>query len=77
MLAAVAKERGNTLKRLACHSTVTCSAQAAAYGKCIVATYTDITKDACKDEFLLFKRCLYNAVCSLFQSMLLSVFIDL
>jgi NADH dehydrogenase [ubiquinone] 1 alpha subcomplex assembly factor 8 len=66
MLAAVAKERGNPLKRLAYHSTKTCSAQAAVYGQCIVATYKDVTKEACKDEFLLFKRCLEKAVCFIF-----------
>lgn len=75
MFAAVAKEQGklggNPLKRLVYHSTATCSAQAAVYGKCIVATYTDVTKDVCKDEFLSFKRCLEKAVCSLFHSMLL------
>ena len=73
MLAAVAKERGNSLKRLAYHSTATCSAQAAAYGKCIVATYSDVTKNTCKDEFLLFKRCLSNAVCFLFQLVVVCV----
>jgi len=56
------KERRNPLKNLAYHSTTTCSAQAAAYGKCIVGTYKDITKEACKDEFLLFKRCLEKAM---------------
>ena len=79
MLAAVAKEQGklgNPLKRLAYHSTATCSAQAAVYGKCIVATYTDVTKGVCRDEFLYFKRCLEKAVCSIFQSMLLPVIIN-
>jgi len=26
------------------------------------ATYTDVTKDVCKDEFLSFKRCLEKAM---------------
>ena len=68
MLAAIARGEqgkiGNPLKRLGYHSTATCSAQAAIYGKCVVATYTDVTKDVCKDEFLSFKRCLEKAVCS-------------
>lgn len=50
------------LKRLALHSTVTCSAQASEYGKCILATYTDIRKDACKEEFAKFGACLRQAV---------------
>ena len=76
MLAAVAKEQGNALKRLVYHSTATCSAQAAVYGKCIVGTYTDVTKDVCIDEFLTFKRCLENAVCPFFQFTLLPVIIN-
>ena len=78
MFAAVAKEQGklgNPLKRLVYHSTATCSAQAAVYGKCIVATYTDVTKDVCKDEFLSFKHCLEKAVCPFYQSMLLPLII--
>jgi len=62
MLAAVAKEQGNALKRLVYHSTATCSRPAAVYGKCIVATYTDVTKNVCIDEFLSFKRCLESAM---------------
>ncbi|KAJ6625575.1 hypothetical protein B0H10DRAFT_2001997 [Mycena sp. CBHHK59/15] len=50
------------LSRLAVHSTVTCSAQATVYGKCILATYTDVTKDACKDEFAKFGKCLREAM---------------
>ncbi|KAG9316546.1 hypothetical protein JVU11DRAFT_2596 [Chiua virens] len=46
-----AQKSTTPLKRLALHSTTTCSSQAAAYGKCIVATYTDIRKDSCKHEF--------------------------
>ena len=50
------------LKRLALHSTSTCAAQASAYGKCIVATYTDVRKDSCKAEFDKFGACLRTAV---------------
>ncbi|KAF9241525.1 hypothetical protein BU15DRAFT_36688, partial [Melanogaster broomeanus] len=50
------------LKRLALHSTTTCSAQATAYGKCILATYTDVRKDSCKQEFEKFGLCLRQAV---------------
>ena len=50
------------LKRLALHSTVTCSVQATEYGKCILATYTDIRKDACREEFAKFGACLREAV---------------
>ncbi|KAJ7033200.1 hypothetical protein C8F04DRAFT_1261291 [Mycena alexandri] len=49
------------LSRLALHSTATCSVQASAYGKCILATYTDVTKDVCKDEFVKFAKCLREA----------------
>ncbi|KAJ7484545.1 hypothetical protein FB451DRAFT_1028002, partial [Mycena latifolia] len=50
------------LGRLAFHSTATCSVQATSYGKCILATYTDVTKDVCKEEFAKFARCLREAV---------------
>ncbi|KAF8195766.1 hypothetical protein K438DRAFT_1586676 [Mycena galopus ATCC 62051] len=50
------------LGRLAFHSTATCSVQASVYGKCILATYTDVTKDVCKDEFAKFAKCLREAV---------------
>ncbi|KAF8910387.1 hypothetical protein CPB85DRAFT_1221460 [Mucidula mucida] len=50
------------LRRLAVHSTTTCAAQATTYGKCILATYTDVRKDVCKDEFLKFSQCLREAV---------------
>ncbi|KIJ61337.1 hypothetical protein HYDPIDRAFT_60225, partial [Hydnomerulius pinastri MD-312] len=50
------------LKRLALHSTTTCSMQATAYGKCILATYTDVRKDSCKQEFEKFGQCLRQAV---------------
>ncbi|KZT11043.1 uncharacterized protein LAESUDRAFT_644223 [Laetiporus sulphureus 93-53] len=51
------------LQRLAMHSTSTCASQASAYGKCILATYTDVKKDACKEEFSKFGACLREAVC--------------
>ncbi|KAI0074166.1 hypothetical protein K474DRAFT_1573434, partial [Panus rudis PR-1116 ss-1] len=50
------------LRRLAVASTTTCATQASAYGKCILATYTDVRKDACKDEFAKFGACLREAV---------------
>ena len=53
-----------TLRRLAAHSTTTCAVQASAYGKCILGTYTDMKKDACKEEFELFGKCLREAVSS-------------
>ncbi|KAK7064749.1 hypothetical protein R3P38DRAFT_57087 [Favolaschia claudopus] len=50
------------LRRLAFHSTATCSVQASVYGKCILATYTDVTRDACKNEFAKFAQCLREAM---------------
>lgn len=50
------------LRRLAMHSTTTCSAAASEYGKCILATYTDVHKDTCKKEFAKFGACLREAV---------------
>ncbi|KAH0827804.1 hypothetical protein J3R83DRAFT_3429 [Lanmaoa asiatica] len=58
-----AQKSTSPLKRLALHSTTTCSSQATAYGKCIVATYTDVRKDCCKHEFEKFGQCLRQAVC--------------
>ena len=54
-----------TLRRLALHSTTTCAASASAYGKCILATYTDVQKDTCKVEFEKFGACVREAVSSL------------
>lgn len=50
------------LKRLAYHSTTTCANEASAYGKCTVATYTDVKKGICKDEFANYAQCLRRAV---------------
>ncbi|KAH9839544.1 uncharacterized protein C8Q71DRAFT_517263 [Rhodofomes roseus] len=50
------------LRRFATHTTTTCSVQASAYGKCILATYTDVRKDACKEEFAKFGACLREAM---------------
>ncbi|KAF9793261.1 hypothetical protein BJ322DRAFT_1103677 [Thelephora terrestris] len=50
------------LQRLALHSTSTCASQAAAYGKCILATYTDVKKDACAEQFAEFGKCLRTAM---------------
>ncbi|TFK54420.1 hypothetical protein OE88DRAFT_1192161 [Heliocybe sulcata] len=46
------------LRRFAVSATTTCAAQAEVYGKCILATYTDVKKDACKEEFAKFGACL-------------------
>ncbi|KAN0109244.1 hypothetical protein V8E52_009428 [Russula decolorans] len=46
------------LRRLAVASTTTCAREASDYGKCIVATYTDVHKDTCKAEFDKFGACL-------------------
>ncbi|KAI0699567.1 hypothetical protein BC835DRAFT_1267692 [Cytidiella melzeri] len=56
------------LRRLALHSTTTCAAQASSYGKCILKTYTDVRKDACKEEFAKFGACLRTAVSTRSQS---------
>ncbi|KAI0794798.1 hypothetical protein C8Q75DRAFT_803650 [Abortiporus biennis] len=50
------------LRRLATASTVTCAAQASEYGKCILAIYTDVRKDACKEEFAKFGACMREAL---------------
>ncbi|TEB38199.1 hypothetical protein FA13DRAFT_730115 [Coprinellus micaceus] len=50
------------IARLAYASTVTCAAQASVYGKCITASYMDVTKDMCAAEFAKFKDCLREAV---------------
>ncbi|KAJ7213035.1 hypothetical protein GGX14DRAFT_312536, partial [Mycena pura] len=50
------------LRRLALHSTTTCSIPASDYGKCILASYSDVTKDMCKEEFARFAKCLREAV---------------
>ncbi|KAJ7484529.1 hypothetical protein FB451DRAFT_996727, partial [Mycena latifolia] len=50
------------LSRLALHSAITCSVQATTYGKCVLATYTDVSKDVCKEEFAKFALCLREAV---------------
>jgi hypothetical protein len=46
------------LRRLAIASTTTCAKEASVYGKCIVASYTDVHKDKCKAEFEKFGACL-------------------
>ncbi|KAF8200759.1 hypothetical protein BJ912DRAFT_580413 [Pholiota molesta] len=66
-----AKPPMRPIKRLAFHATTTCSAQATAYAKCIVATYTDVTKDICKDEFNLFRSCVRESVSELFSARLM------
>ncbi|KAH7913898.1 hypothetical protein BJ138DRAFT_1001269 [Hygrophoropsis aurantiaca] len=63
MQAAKTQATSTPLRQLALHSTTTCSAQASAYGKCILATYTDVKKDVCKEEFEKFGQCLRTSVC--------------
>ena len=53
------------LRRFAFHSTTTCATQASEYGKCILKNYTDVRKDACKEEFAKFGACLRTAVSTL------------
>ena len=65
MNVAAAPTATTPLRRLALHSTSTCATQASAYGQCILATYKDVKKDACKAEFLQFGQCLREAVCEL------------
>jgi len=50
------------LRRFAAHATATCAVQASVYGKCIVARYTDMTKNACEGEFTRFQQCMQEAV---------------
>lgn len=52
------------LRRLAIASTTTCAKEASEYGKCVVATYTDVHKDKCKTEFEKFGACLRKTVSS-------------
>ncbi|ESK97105.1 hypothetical protein Moror_6326 [Moniliophthora roreri MCA 2997] len=58
----VTQKTPKPLQRLAFHSTATCAHQAQEYGKCIVATYTDVRKDICKEEFAKFSQCLREAM---------------
>ncbi|KAI8050818.1 hypothetical protein BDF22DRAFT_745009 [Syncephalis plumigaleata] len=44
------------------HSMAQCSVQAAKYGQCIVNTYQNIQRDACKAEFQLFKECMRRSL---------------
>ncbi|KAI5116754.1 hypothetical protein M0805_008367 [Coniferiporia weirii] len=57
-----ASQATTPLRRLALHSTTTCGAHASTYGKCILATYTDVKRDACKAEFEQFGRCLRESM---------------
>ncbi|KXN92476.1 hypothetical protein AN958_08035 [Leucoagaricus sp. SymC.cos] len=58
----VAKEAQTPLKKFAYASTVTCSTQASAYGKCIAFNYMDIRRDICKEEFAKFAECMRTTV---------------
>jgi len=62
MQAATVPTATTPLRRLALHSTTTCATQASAYGQCILATYKDVRKDMCKEEFAKFGQCLREAV---------------
>ncbi|KAJ5744831.1 hypothetical protein N7533_009701 [Penicillium manginii] len=42
-------------------ATAQCSAQAAAYGKCVVTDYTSVHKDMCAKEFMKLKDCVLAA----------------
>ncbi|KAH6910367.1 hypothetical protein BKA70DRAFT_1424910 [Coprinopsis sp. MPI-PUGE-AT-0042] len=58
----VATKPAGPIKRLAVATTVTCAPQAAVYGKCVAASYTDVKKDMCRDEFAKFKDCIKAAM---------------
>ncbi|KAF8977652.1 hypothetical protein BDQ17DRAFT_1232246 [Cyathus striatus] len=64
------------LKRLAFASTTSCASQASVYGKCVLATYTDVRKDICKDEFIKFAECLRKHVRA-YPSCLLLVYLNI
>ncbi|KAF5317091.1 hypothetical protein D9611_003831 [Ephemerocybe angulata] len=57
-----ASKPARPIARLAYHSTVTCAAQASVYGKCITASYLDVSKDMCSAEFAKFKACLRESM---------------
>ncbi|RDB24992.1 hypothetical protein Hypma_007859 [Hypsizygus marmoreus] len=61
-LKAATSQQTTPLRQLALHSTSTCASEASVYGKCIVATYTDVKKDICKEEFAKFGECLRKAM---------------
>lgn len=42
-------------------ATAQCSAEAAAYGKCVVADYNGVRKDMCVNEFMKLKNCFLAA----------------
>lgn len=73
---AAAANASTPLKRFAYASTTTCATQASEYGKCIVATYTDVRKDACKAEFEKFGACLRAAVRVWFAPNRLEMYFD-
>jgi len=60
--AGAASHTTRPLKRFALHSTKTCATQATKYGKCVVASYTDVSKGMCKEEFSEFRQCLRQVV---------------
>lgn len=60
--AATKTEALTPLRRLALHSTTTCAVEATEYGKCILASYSDVKKDMCKQEFEKFGKCVRAAV---------------
>ncbi|KAJ5578357.1 uncharacterized protein N7459_007321 [Penicillium hispanicum] len=42
-------------------ATALCSAEATAYGKCVVADYNSVHKDMCAKEFMRLKDCFLAA----------------
>ncbi|KAG7529584.1 hypothetical protein FFLO_05556 [Filobasidium floriforme] len=51
----------NGIRKLASASK-SCSTQSLAYGKCIGANYTDVSKGMCAEEFRAFKECVQKAM---------------
>lgn len=39
------------------NASAKCAELGAAYGQCVLKTYTNISKDACAKEFQLFRAC--------------------
>ncbi|KAH9961607.1 hypothetical protein BC827DRAFT_1203190 [Russula dissimulans] len=62
VVAAASLSTTKPLRRFAVASTATCAKEASDYGKCIVATHTDVHKDICKAEFDKFGACLRQAL---------------
>ncbi|GHJ88501.1 hypothetical protein NliqN6_4903 [Naganishia liquefaciens] len=52
----VAEAGAPALKRLA-KASKSCASQSLAYGKCVGASYLDVSKGMCEKEFQAFKQC--------------------